>query len=108
MENILKATFELMSDQPLYYTREALVLLNTPNTRDAFNLNDSINKINQGYIIINMLSLNGLTYVFQQICQKTRGKFEVGLNEHDFKQKLMVKSIYRRRTLRLWKEFKKK
>lgn len=92
MENILRATFELMSDQPLFYVREALIILGTPNTRDAYNIQDSVAKINQGYIIINMLSLNGLTYMFQQICQKTRGKYEVAMNEHDFKQKLMVDS----------------
>lgn len=79
-----------MADQPLFYAREALILLNSPNTRDAFDIQESVNKINQGYIIINMLSLTGSTYLFQQICQKTRGKFEVALNEHDFKQKLMV------------------
>lgn len=90
MENVLKATWELMADQPLFYVREALLLLNNPNTRDAFDIQESINKINQGYIIINMLSMNGSTYLFQQICQKTKGKFEVALNEHDFKQKLMV------------------
>lgn len=91
MENILKATWELMADQPLFYAREVLILLNSPNTRDAFDLQESISKINQGFIIVNMLSLSSVTWVFQQICSKTKGKFEVALNEHDFKQKLMVR-----------------
>lgn len=90
MENVLRATYELMSDQPLFYIREALVILGSPNTRDAYDIQESIKKINQGYIIINMLSLNGLTYIFQEICKKTKGKYEVALNEHDFKQKFMV------------------
>lgn len=92
MENILKATYELMADQPLFYIREALVLLGSSNTRDAYDIQESIKKINQSYIIINMLSLSGLTYVFQDICKKTKGKFEVAVNEHDFKQKLMVQT----------------
>lgn len=90
MENVLKATEVLMADQPLYYAREVLVLLNSPNSRDANDLTAFIEKINKAYIIVNMLSLAGGTYVFQQICQKTRGKFEVAINEFDFKQKLMV------------------
>lgn len=90
IENVLKATYELMADQPLFYIREALILLGSSNTRDAYDIQESIKKINQSYIIINMLSLSGLTYVFQDICKKTKGKFEVALNEHDFKQKLMV------------------
>lgn len=90
----MKATWELMKDQPLFYAREALILLNSPNTRDSHDLQESIAKINQGYIIINMISLSSTTYVFQQICQKTKGKFEVALNEHDFKQKLMVVDLH--------------
>ena len=82
-------------------------MLGNPNTRDAFDIQESINKINQGYIIINILSLSGATYLFQQVCQKTKGKFDVALNEHDFKLKLMVAAALLRATRRLLIEFQK-
>ena len=108
MENTLKATQEIMSDQPLFYVREALIILASSNSRDAFDIFESINRINQSYIIINMISLISAPYIFQQICQKTRGKFEVALNEHDFKVKLMVYSGNDRGTHHLWKGYLKR
>lgn len=84
------ATWELMSDQHLYYVREALVITGSSNTRDTNNIIDSIVKMQNSNIVINMISLIGMTYIFQQMCQKTKGKFEVAVNELDFKLKLMV------------------
>lgn len=84
------ATWELMSDQHLYFVREALVITGSSNTRDANNIIDSIVKMQQSNVVINIVSLIGMTYIFQQMCQKTKGRFEVALNEHDFKLKLMV------------------
>jgi Ssl1-like len=90
MENMMIATWELMSDQHLYFVREALVITGSSNTRDTNNIIESIVKMQQSNIIISTISLIGMTYIFQQMCQKTKGKYEVALNEHDFKVKLMV------------------
>lgn len=89
MENALKATFELMSDQPLYYTREALFLIASCNSRDSTDVFETITRVSEGMIIVNMISLISQTYIFQNICKTTKGKYEVALNEHDFKTKLM-------------------
>lgn len=90
LENTLKATWELMAEQPLYYIREVLIIIGSVNTRDSFDLYDSIKKANESFIIVNMLSVIGSTHVYQQICQKTSGRLEVAISDHDFKMKLMV------------------
>ena len=65
MENTLKATQEIMSDQPLFYVREALIIIASSNSRDSFDIFESINRINQSYIVINMISLMSTPYIFQ-------------------------------------------
>lgn len=109
MENTLKATCELMADQPLFYVRELLVLLGSSNSRDSYDIYEAVDKINSCYIVVNMISVSSLPFVFQQICIKSKGKFEVALNEHDFRTKLMVG---RKSNLRIthpqWREFQRK
>lgn len=90
MENALKATWELMSDQPLFYTKEALFILASSNTKDTFDIYDSINKTVKAYIVVNIINLVSKAYFNDQICDRTKGKHEVALNEHDFRIKLMV------------------
>lgn len=87
--NALAATVELMRDQPLYFAKEALLLLGSANTRDPHNLFEYVESTSSAKVVVNVLSTSGATYAFQQICHKTKGRFDVALNEHDFKLKLM-------------------
>lgn len=98
LENALKASWELMADQPLFYTREVLVILGSSNTRDAFDIYDAVGRAVQGSMVVSILSLASKTYLGDQICDRTRGKHEVALNEHDFKLKLMVAETHQAHT----------
>lgn len=85
-----KHSIKIFKEAPLYSHKEILFLLSATSTCDPGDIFSTIEKIKNLMITCSIIHFSGSSYISQFLADKTEGKFEVPLDEEQFKNMISV------------------
>ena len=94
LQNGFKVASELLSDAPLYYIKEVLVILGSSNTKDPGDIFEIVKKMKDTYTVCNFVSLSSRLHVATTIAKETSGAFHLVRNTKNFEEIMTVKNYF--------------
>eukprot|EP00920_Eleutheroschizon_duboscqi_P025872 GHVT01063910.1.p1 GENE.GHVT01063910.1~~GHVT01063910.1.p1 ORF type:complete len:477 (-),score=34.73 GHVT01063910.1:396-1826(-) len=89
LQNGLQRACSMLTLIPPYGTREILIIFGSIRTCDSGNIHETIKKVKDAHIRVNVVSMAPELYILKHICKETDGTYAVALNKDHFKDLLL-------------------